>query len=306
MNRLLLVLAALAALSVVSIQTALADDPPGANLFNTYCAACHGKEGKGGGAPAIGDAAYLSSHDEATMAQITASGTAKGMPAWSKAKGGMLSDDQIASIVAYLRGTTAPAAAAAQPPAPVQPVQVYVETNLTLTQNTDYDGNPVLIANVHEYDGYPVEGATVAFSRQTAFGTQDLGTVKTDRAGFAPLTVPGLTTGSQVTAAFKGASKWNASHNKMVLAAPQTTYAGIPINPAHISLSLDEPLLAPDGSLVTPNPPLVPATLFLMVVGGVWSLYAYVVSQIVGIRKQGAPVERESVLRYGAQAPKNR
>ncbi len=306
MNRLMLLLAVLVALSLISVQSAWADDPPGANLFNTYCAACHGKEGKGGGAPAIGDPTYLSTHDEATMIQITGSGTSKGMPSWSKAKGGMLSDDQIAGIIAYLRGETAPAAAVAQPAAPAQPVQVYVETKLALSQNTDYDGNPVLLANVHEYDGYPVEGATVAFSRQTAFGTQDLGTVKTDWAGYAPLTVPGLTTGSQITAVFKGVDKWNASQNKMTLAAPQMTYAGVPINPAHVSLSVDEPLLEPEGSLITPNPPLIPATLFVMVVAGVWSLYAYVVSQVLGIRNEGAPVVRENMLRFGAKPPKNR
>ena len=55
-------------------QPARADDPPGAKLFATYCAACHGAAGKGGGAPAIGAAAYLNAHDDATITQITTDG----------------------------------------------------------------------------------------------------------------------------------------------------------------------------------------------------------------------------------------
>lgn len=116
----------------------------------------------------------------------------------------------------------------------------------------------------------------------------------------------GMTMGMQITVVFKGASKWTESETKMVLAAPQMTYAGVPINAARISLSVDEPLLAPEGSLITPNPPLVPATLFLLVVGGVWSLYAYVVAQILGIRKDGVPVARENKLRFEAKSPRNR
>jgi mono/diheme cytochrome c family protein len=48
-------------------QPARADDPPGAKLFATYCAGCHGAAGKGGFAPAIGDEKFLSAHEDAAI-----------------------------------------------------------------------------------------------------------------------------------------------------------------------------------------------------------------------------------------------
>ena len=56
----------------------------------------------------------------------------------------------------------------------------------------------------------------------------------------------------------------------------------------------------PDGNLITPNPPLVPATLFALVVLGVWSMYAFVISQIVGIwRLRGDDRHEPNVIRWG-------
>ena len=154
-------------LSVISIfalssQVVRAEDPPGAKAYATYCSACHGAGGNGGAAPAIGSAQYLSAKDDAVIMRITSDGVAgKGMPAWSKSKGGVLTDDQIASIVAYLRSPATSASAA-----PAASSAFLVETRLFLTQSADTNGLTTLSVLLQEYNGYPVVGAPVELSRE--------------------------------------------------------------------------------------------------------------------------------------------
>jgi mono/diheme cytochrome c family protein len=288
--------------------TARADEPPGAKLYATYCGACHGTEGKGGFAPAIGSDKYLSSKDDATITLITAEGkAATGMPAWGKSKGGTLTDDQITDIVSYLRsfapsaqtaaapGTTAPSS---QPSAPPTAAVIYVQTKMKVTQSAK-DGETVLNVALQEYDGYPVGGATIKFSRPTLFGTVDLGTAKTDAAGNASFVVSNVPDSTEVVAAFKGEKNLDASETKIALERTTGDQLASNLQVSRVKLSVDEPLLEPEGSLVTPNPPLVPTTLFLLVVGGVWSIYGYVVYQIMQIWQRRRRPERGNVLRIG-------
>ncbi|GEM_PF-3167707 len=297
-------------LFLFAAQPARADDPPGAKLFATYCAACHGAAGKGGAAPAIGSDAYLTANDNAAIAQATSDGVvAKGMPAWSKSKGGALTDDQIADIVAYLRAlaqTTAPGPAVA--PTPAQPARSsanaeYAQTRMTMTQSPNADGEMVLVATLEKFDGSPVSGMVVAFSRATTFGTVDLGTAKTDSRGNATLVMREQPERARyITATFKGAKTLGSSAAMLALEKPAVAISAGDLNTAGVRLSIDEePLLAPEGSLITPNPPLLPTLLFGLVVLGVWSTYGYVVSQVVGIWKSGRDHQRENVL-----APKAR
>ncbi len=84
----------------------------GQALFAQNCAACHGNLGEGGPNPvnsnqliaAIGTADFLNTRDDATLFQIISQGQPdQGMSPFSISNGGSLSDDQINSIVAYLR-----------------------------------------------------------------------------------------------------------------------------------------------------------------------------------------------------------
>ncbi|MBI4786829.1 MAG: cytochrome c [Chloroflexi bacterium] len=295
----LTILISLISLFSLSTQAARADEPPGAKLYSTFCAACHGVGGIGGFARAIGDQKYLSAKDDIAITQSTAEGIPpKGMPAWSKSKGGTLSDDQIGDIVAYLRAldSTAKTAPASSPT--VSAPQVYIQTKLAVKQSANAPGDAVLHVTLQEYDGNPVGGATIAFTRPTLFGAVDLGTVKTDLAGNAAFDLNELPGATQVIVRYKGEKNLDPSDAKITVARSLLASASPDSDLHNLRLSLDEPLLPPEGSLITPNPPLLPTTLFALVVLGVWTMYAYVFAQIVGIWRQGASAPRTSILRW--------
>ncbi len=298
--------------------TARADNPPGAKLFATYCTACHGESGKGGIAPALTTPKFLSGHDEASLTQAIQDGMPDmGMPAWSKSKGGTLNDDQIQAIVAYLRAFAPAAAPAATPTAPTSalsptlpptadtptpalsptpsPTAVPIKTTLTIVQSPGAAGGTLLTATLVQDNGVPVGGAVLAFSRATTFGVMDLGTVKTDAKGNASLTLATVPANArQVVVAFKGGESLSATETKIVLELPAAAPSSGNVDPRNISLSLEEPLLAPEGSLITPNPPLLPAAILALVVGAVWATYGYVVYQVFSIWKTGRSIRREN------------
>jgi mono/diheme cytochrome c family protein len=84
----------------------------GQGLFAQNCAACHGEFGQGGPNPSntkeiippISTAAFLQTRDDATIRAVVAQGQSDlGMPPFSASFGGLLGDDQIDAIVAYVR-----------------------------------------------------------------------------------------------------------------------------------------------------------------------------------------------------------
>ncbi len=276
-------------------QPARADDPPGAKLFATYCATCHGAAGKGGGAPAIGTEAYLNAHDNATITQITTDGKMeKGMPMWGKSKGGALTDGQIADIVAYLRSIVDPtvlASASAPAPAVASSPIVYSQTAMTMVESQNADGT-IFVATLLKSDGTPTVGVPIVFSRPTVMGDLVLGTIKTNQNGNASITVIDQSDQARyVTATFAGESSLGSSAAMLRLDRPVVATTTGSMNASNVNLSLKEPLLAPEGSLITANPPLVPTTLFILVVGFIWSIYGFVIYQVVGIWKNGRPAK---------------
>ncbi len=306
-GRLCVVVAAISIALLFTAPTARADDPPGAKPYATYCAACHGAGGKGGFASQLGSEAYLQARDDAAIVQSISEGMpGKGMPAWSKSKGGALSDAQIADIVAYLRAfaPTVGAPVAAVPNAPVAPPAnaptsnfAFIQTQLSVTQAENAAGELVVSARLQEYTGYPVSGATIAFSRATTFGVVDLGTAKTGANGIATLILPEAPANArQVDVTFKGDKRLDASAAKIAL-EPRVDVASGSFDANTVRLSVEEPLLPPEGSLITPNPPLLPTVLFALVVGCIWATYGLVISQMVGIWKHGRGQAWEDVLR---------
>jgi mono/diheme cytochrome c family protein len=101
----------------------------GAKLFADNCSACHGDSGEGGPSPTrpgdmippISSAEFLDTRDDTTLRNIIARGQPDlGMNPFGSAYGGPLSDEQVDSLVAYLRAWQAnpPQVTAAEVPSP--------------------------------------------------------------------------------------------------------------------------------------------------------------------------------------------
>jgi cytochrome c oxidase cbb3-type subunit III len=73
-------------------------------LYAQNCSGCHGSEGKGGAAIALGDPVYLAIADDKVLRSAAANGIpGTSMPAFAQSAGGMLTDKQIDVIVRGIR-----------------------------------------------------------------------------------------------------------------------------------------------------------------------------------------------------------
>lgn len=89
------------------------DPAKGKEIFQANCAACHGPEGKGDGAAAaaldpkprnLSDAAYMSTLNNDHLVKVISEGGASvGKSPMMAAWGGILSNDDISNVIAYLR-----------------------------------------------------------------------------------------------------------------------------------------------------------------------------------------------------------
>lgn len=77
-------------------------------LYAQNCAGCHGREGKGGAALALGDPVYLAIADDTVIRNAATKGIAgTSMPAFAQSAGGMLTEKQVGIIVTGIRTTWA-------------------------------------------------------------------------------------------------------------------------------------------------------------------------------------------------------
>lgn len=96
------------------MQQNSAEITAGRQLWGLNCAACHGVTGEGVSAPALNSQQFLTSVGDRQMAGIIQGGVpGTAMPAWLSDYGGPLTEQQIESIVAYIRSL--------QPKAPSRP-----------------------------------------------------------------------------------------------------------------------------------------------------------------------------------------
>ena len=73
-------------------------------LYGENCAGCHGAEGRGGAAIALGDPVYLAIADDASIRKVISSGVnGTSMPAFAESAGGMLTNKQIDVITNGIR-----------------------------------------------------------------------------------------------------------------------------------------------------------------------------------------------------------
>ncbi|HXO32520.1 MAG TPA: c-type cytochrome [Candidatus Acidoferrales bacterium] len=73
-------------------------------LYNENCAGCHGSEGRGGAAIALGDPVYLAIADDTIVRRAATNGIpGTSMPAFAQSAGGMLTEKQIDVIARGIR-----------------------------------------------------------------------------------------------------------------------------------------------------------------------------------------------------------
>jgi cytochrome c oxidase cbb3-type subunit III len=95
-------------------------------LYAQNCSGCHGSDGKGGAAIALGDPVYLAIADDATLSRVASNGIrGTSMPAFAQSAGGALTEKQIEILVSgirehwskpdALRGANPPPYAASEP-----------------------------------------------------------------------------------------------------------------------------------------------------------------------------------------------
>ncbi|MEJ2351955.1 MAG: c-type cytochrome [Anaerolineales bacterium] len=96
----------------------------GAPTYLENCTPCHGIEGQGVDAPALRNNPFVRSAGDQAVHETIADGRPDTeMPAWLQAKGGPLSDQQIANVVAYLhtlQGVSQLPTATPMPPEPTE------------------------------------------------------------------------------------------------------------------------------------------------------------------------------------------
>lgn len=88
-----------------------------ARLWGANCAGCHGAEGAHGPARPMADAIYLATVSDAELERVVGGGSARGtlMPAFGRANGGSLSDEEISALISGMRRAWGSSEAKASP-----------------------------------------------------------------------------------------------------------------------------------------------------------------------------------------------
>jgi mono/diheme cytochrome c family protein len=121
-------------------------------LYNENCAGCHGLEGRGGAAIALGDPVYLAIADDTILRRAATNGIpGTSMPAFAQSAGGMLTEKQIDVIARGIRerwskpnvlsGTNPPPYSSTSPGDSSRGSQVYV-TFCSSCHGVDGRGGP--------------------------------------------------------------------------------------------------------------------------------------------------------------------
>lgn len=148
----------------------------GAQLYAASCSACHGDSGQGGPNPTragdmippISSAEFLATRDDTTLRNIISQGQPDlGMNPFGSAYGGPLGDEEVDSVVAYLRGWQANPPEVEVPTAPAS-----TPAPATLTANEIFKG---ICAQCHGLNGEGGSGPAIDTPEfQSKFDDQSL------------------------------------------------------------------------------------------------------------------------------------
>lgn len=166
-----------------------------------------------------------------------------------------------------------PSAAAASAPAPVRaavdPTAIQIVTPSELVAGVQ----TTLVAHLQDTaTAAPVPGGILSFAEKTTFGWLVLGNVTTDDLGEAGVPYEPVHDGTYTIAvAFAGDANYSSSNASLALTVLAAS-------------SPPPPFLTTDQVIVL---------VIVLVVGSVWATYAFVASQILGIRRIGSGPEDE-------------
>lgn len=154
-----------------------------------------------------------------------------------------------------------------------------------LTRETGGDGQARVTAVVTDAEGTPVEGAAVTFRVKTAFGWLTVAEVESRSDGTAAIVLPPTSLHAEISA--------DAGEGDMGMLAASVARPEPAVRPGRGILGT----LSPQPGLISPYPP--PQILFVaLILGGIWTTYAYLVFLLVRLRRAG----RSVVGRHGHDA----
>lgn len=148
---------------------------------------------------------------------------------------------------------------------------------LTLAVQSQEDGTILVIGRVTDSDGNPASEVPVTFQVRTTFGWLLVAEVTTDRTGAARVVLPQMPRSGEIAAEA-------GDGEKTVHAAKWIDHAAPPapaIRPGADVLSR----LSPQPGFISPYPAPLEVAILALILGGVWSTYAYLVSLLVKIRR---------------------
>lgn len=146
---------------------------------------------------------------------------------------------------------------------------------VALVQQSLPDGNIRLLATVTDATGRGVEGAEVIFQARTAFGWLRLGAEETDGTGRASVDLDASSPYAEVSVQVgEGTTVRAALLRQSMERLEPGTRPGFDVLQG----------LSPQPGFISPYPPV--QILFVAVVlGGIWTTYAYLVSLLLRIRR---------------------
>lgn len=146
---------------------------------------------------------------------------------------------------------------------------------ISLVRDTAADGSTRIVATVTDEAGEPVEGSTISFLAKTAFGWLRLAEVETAADGTAALLLPAEVPYPEVLVQSEEDPEVRAG----LLLAPGDRPA--PARRPGLTVLRG---LGPQPGFISPYPPV--QILFVAVIlGGIWTTYAYLVSLLIRIRR---------------------
>lgn len=150
---------------------------------------------------------------------------------------------------------------------------------ITLQVQATPDGTIRIVATVLDARKAPVPGTPVAFKARTTFGWLDLAEVPTDAKGSAQVTTSSTFRPVEIAAeagegdAVVRSAKWLGGSRPVEMT----------VRPGRDALSR----LSPQPGFISPYPVPIQVIFLVIILGGIWTTFGYLVSLLLKIRRVG-------------------